>query len=418
MQKRLLIFLAMLLASSTALSVQASDFVLGIFGNANMDDDIDEKDIDYLEGVIKGTNPATNLSDANYDGKIDAKDIDQIMDIMIGTEKELTLIDTANRTITIKKPINRIVSYNIGFLETTRSIKLDKGKIVGIDGWSKQNKEFYPEYSELPDVGTISPFTFNCEKVLELQPDIVVLYGKTFPSERDEIVIKLQEANPKIIVLCMECQLPAIYAKEVKTLGFILDRTDEADEFLRFYCGVLNEIKDKVNEITEERRPRVYLEHTNNYQTHCGESVYSERLEEAGGKNIFGEVSANIQDMDPERVLIYDPEVIVKVSWPTGGYDKNNVTLLSSIRDEIFNRSELAKVPALKNKRVYVFNRYIASGAASFIGSAYMAKWFYPDMFKDLDPQAIHQAYLTRYQGLNYDLNKKGVFVYPPLEEN
>ncbi len=44
-----------------------------------------------------------------------------------------------------------------------------------------------------------------------------------------------------------------------------------------------------------------------------------------------------------------------------------------------------------------------------------MAKWFYPDLFEDLDPQAIHQEYLTRFQGLDYDLDEYGVFVYPEL---
>jgi iron complex transport system substrate-binding protein len=412
-----------LIASQCTCSAVSEDqngenFTLDIFGNANMDANIDENDIAYVEGIIKGTNAATNLSDANYDGKIDAQDIDRIKEIMGGKEEELTLIDTANRTITIKKPITRIVSYNIGFLETIRSLKLDKGKIVGIEGWSKQNKVFFPEFNELPDVGTINPFTFNCEEVLELQPDIVVLYGKTFPSEREDIIKKFQETNSKIVVLCMECQLPAIYAKEVKMLGYILDKRDEANDFTKFYCGVLNVIKENIKDIPGDKRPRIYLEHTNKYQVHCGESVYSERLEEAGGKNIFGGVSANIQDMDPERVLTYNPEVIVKVSWPTGGYDTNNITLLSSIRDEILNRSEFANIPALKNRRVYVFNRYIASGAASFIGSAYMAKWFYPELFKNLDPKAIHQEYLTRFQGLNYDLDKEGVFVYPSFSKN
>jgi iron complex transport system substrate-binding protein len=42
-----------------------------------------------------------------------------------------------------------------------------------------------------------------------------------------------------------------------------------------------------------------------------------------------------------------------------------------------------------------------------------MAKWFHPDLFKDLDPQAIHQEYLNRFQNLDYNLDKNGVFVYP-----
>ena len=40
----------------------ASDYTLGIYGNANMDDVIDEADIGYLEGIIAGTNEATELA--------------------------------------------------------------------------------------------------------------------------------------------------------------------------------------------------------------------------------------------------------------------------------------------------------------------------------------------------------------------
>ncbi len=47
-----------------------------------------------------------------------------------------------------------------------------------------------------------------------------------------------------------------------------------------------------------------------------------------------------------------------------------------------------------------------------------MAKWFHPELFEDLDPQAIHQEYVTEFQGLDYDLSEHGVFVYPPLEES
>ena len=42
-----------------------------------------------------------------------------------------------------------------------------------------------------------------------------------------------------------------------------------------------------------------------------------------------------------------------------------------------------------------------------------MAKWFHPELFEDLDPQAIHQEFLTEFQRLDYDLDERGVFVYP-----
>jgi len=43
---------------------------------------------------------------------------------------------------------------------------------------------------------------------------------------------------------------------------------------------------------------------------------------------------------------------------------------------------------------------------------AYWAKGLHPELCSDLDPQAIHQEYLTDFLGIDYDLEEHGVFVY------
>lgn len=50
-----LILATMLCMLQAALPAVGTDYTLGIFGNANMDDTIDENDVAYVEGVIKGT---------------------------------------------------------------------------------------------------------------------------------------------------------------------------------------------------------------------------------------------------------------------------------------------------------------------------------------------------------------------------
>jgi len=45
-----------------------------------------------------------------------------------------------------------------------------------------------------------------------------------------------------------------------------------------------------------------------------------------------------------------------------------------------------------------------------------MAKWFYPELLSDIsveDIESVHQEYLTRFMGLDYDLSELGTFVYP-----
>jgi len=89
----------MLLASSALLGTLpagADDLTLGIFGNANMDDTIDVNDIEYVEGIIEGTNEKTELADANYDGKIDKNDKNQIEQI-INSEEPASLANVSQR---------------------------------------------------------------------------------------------------------------------------------------------------------------------------------------------------------------------------------------------------------------------------------------------------------------------------------
>jgi iron complex transport system substrate-binding protein len=175
------IFLSMYLALSALLSivptVEASDYALEIFGNANMDDTIDEKDVIYVGGVIKGTNPATNLSDANYDGKIDEDDITQIEQIINGKDKELTIIDSANRTVTVKKPVQKIIIGSSYYGEALLYILgVDDNTIVGVEESTKTKNVLLPQLSVKESAGSRSDP--DIEKILDLNPEIVFVYVK------------------------------------------------------------------------------------------------------------------------------------------------------------------------------------------------------------------------------------------------
>lgn len=72
----------------------------------------------------------------------------------------------------------------------------------------------------------------------------------------------------------------------------------------------------------------------------------------------------------------------------------------------------------MKKGDVYLVSGCFRNDATGgLIGVAYMAKLFFPEIFADLDPQAIHQEYLTRFLRLDYNISEHGVFIYPPLEE-
>ena len=76
-------------------------------------------------------------------------------------------------------------------------------------------------------------------------------------------------------------------------------------------------------------------------------------------------------------------------------------------------------IDAVKNDRVYATHAILiyAPGPGYQIGVAYLAKLFYPELFGDLDPMAMHQEYIDRFQGIDYDVSDQGVFWYPSYED-
>ena len=147
-----------------------------IYGNANEDDILDMRDVTCIKQVIFGKVPETTLTDANYDGKISMLDIGQTKLIILDKEKKLTLVDMADRTVTVPRPIERVVSTSIDASRTIVQLG-EADKLVGVP--SGRFKRFetliagtaYSQLKELPDIGLF--FNPNIELIVSLKPDVI-----------------------------------------------------------------------------------------------------------------------------------------------------------------------------------------------------------------------------------------------------
>ncbi len=383
------------------------------------------QDVTYTELIILEYRDKTELSDAKYDGKINMQDVTQIELTILGRELELTLLDSAERVVTVKKPLNRVVTCNRHFLEVLQSLKVPKDTIVGVpDGIKRPGYDIlYPEFQDVPIVaGGYNPNSApDCEAIIGLYPDAVLLYA--FYSGSDAAADLLESAGVTVVRLSFNRpHIPNLFQEEVEKLGYIFGRETEAGELIDFYEGCQNSINEKIEGISEEDKPKVYAESWNSYVT----TERYARIEIAGGRNIFPGMSYEASmSVDPEEVASQNPDIIVKMATAEGvaGYelDADDTAGLKEMRDEIMSRPELANVNAVKDGQVYVISAYVMaagprSGCRYFVQDAYDAKWFHPELFEELDPKAIHQEYLTEFQELEIDLDVNGVFVYPPLD--
>jgi iron complex transport system substrate-binding protein len=404
------LFLWMLFTASALVVIPAcaSDYTLGIFGNANMDDTIDEDDVEYVEGIIDGTNEETQLADANHDGQIDEDDLTQIELTMLGEEKELTILDGLGRAITIEMPLERIVSIAGSYGPETFCALGVQDKLVGVASYAKENSKQLEEFlQEIPAVGSSkSP---DVEVILNLNPQIVHSYECYYDSQTE-----LEETlnSMSIHLVPLDFHKPTNFPNAIMTIGYLLNEQNRAQELIDFEEYYLGLIDERTEMLEDEDKPTVYLESYLDYRTAGpGSSENDNALPRCGGINIFDDVTGVVY-IDPESVIRRNPEVVLRLvhdGQVLSGYGVTDVGPINELREQTINRPGWESIDAVKNNRVYLISTSSESTHMS-VFLMYVAKCLHPELFEDVDPEQIYEEWFHRFLGVDY----LGVYAYPP----
>ena len=396
--------MTMLLLCCT-LPVAASDHTLCVFGNANEDGTINMQDVTYTELIILEYRDQTELADGKYDGKINMQDVTQIELIILGQEKELTFIDAAENTVTVKMPVERIVVLNTDFADAICALAA-KNRVVGVSEGLTKYKRYFPELSGCSNAG--GWYTPDIEAILMCDPDTVCVYGKWPKPEL------LEDKLPDTInVIRLDFYIWATLEEEMMKLGYILGKVENANEYLNWHHGYVTEVEERVSEISEEDMPKYYIDAGGS----TGErKVYKSGI--PGGINIAADLAGDYPKVEVEWILEQNPDVIQGVSYK-GGYETDDDSEMKAHYEGIIGLPGFKEnVPAVKNNRVHIISNSFTYGPDCTAAFVTRVKWLNPDLFEDMEPQAIHQEYIDRFRGIDFDVSEHGVFVYPLPEES
>lgn len=373
--------------------VLASDYTLMIFGNADMDDTIDEFDIEYARGIIDGTKEETELADANYDGEIDEEDIAQIELIISGEEKELTLIDTANRTVTVPIPIERIVAAGLpdGVIIPVQLGASDK--IVGMSNEAHKYTDTYPSYYPLydaapelkdsPNVGSYNDP--NLEMIVSLKPDIIFTRGY-IPDLPD----KMQESTGIPVVCIRTSELNTDISVAYRLAGKILGKEDRAEEIISYANEKIREVTEITSEIPDSERLKVYYVFSDSItKTTSG----TDRLDMAGGINVAKDLPGFGPTVSKDQIILWNPDIILII----GAVPPHSVSI-----EDVLSDPDLQTIDAVKNRRVYYMNYspMTLDPAISISVVYYLAKIFHPDKFEDLNVEEMSNEMFEKFYGV------------------
>ena len=321
-----------------------------------------------------------------------------------------TITTATGENVTIYKPLRKIVVLNTDIAEAIRVLGA-RNRIVGISDTIAERSDYFPVISNKSVVGTWKEI--DPEAVLRLEPDAVFAYGRWPGPEY------IEDKIPTITVIRLDFFKPEELRQGMETLGYLLEEEANASKYLNWHDEYVSEIETKVSAIPEYEKPVVFLDKSNvdsisERKTYSRGTAMHQLCELAGGRNmaVIAELEGSYPAIETEKILEQDPDVIVGLSRK-GGYRTDDESGLEEEYKRIVELPGFNNITAVTEGRVYLMDGSIAFGTVYPVGLAYMAKWLHPDLFKDLDPQAIHQEYIDKFCGIDFNVHKHGVFVYP-----
>ncbi len=317
--------------------------------------------------------------------------------------QNITFVDSAGRYITVKWPLKRVVALSTDAAEVILTLGAED-VVVGVTEYITRK----PELSKLTDrtlVGTC--FKPNIEAIISTNPEVVITYVR-WPSQ-EALEEKLEPLGIKVIRLDFY-KISTLF-NEVRLLGLLLNKTEEADRFVEFWKGILDEIQARVKKIPAEERVKVYIEGYKDYKAAGPGSGWDDDLRIAGGINIFADSPVAYPKVSPEAVIERNPDVIIKAVSTSvfQPYKATDPSPLKEIIQAIVSRPGWDQISAVQNGRVYVISGVLSSGPRAVVGICYIAKWLYPQVFADINPEDIHKQYLETFLGVEYS----GIWAYP-----
>lgn len=311
--------------------------------------------------------------------------------------------DALGRQVEIPAPVRRIVTINGDAAEILCALGAEE-QVVGISTHIAANGDLLSGLRTKAVVGTsMSP---SIEKIIELQPDLVIAYEMWMTHE----VFEDKLAPLGIPVARMYCYRLDHLPGEIRILGKLVGRPEAATAYISYFEKTLQQVHGRLQGL--DRKARIYNEGYGPYKTVSDGSGPDKLLAQAGVQNIAAGQPVPWPEITAEWVVEQDPELIVKVASPTyikTGYGIRNARAIDDFLAELTHRPAWQQIRAVRQDRVHILSSELWIGPRAPLGILYIAKWAYPERFEEIDPQAVHRQWLMKWYGKEL----KGIYVYP-----
>ena len=237
-------------------------------------------------------------------------------------------------------------------------------RVIAIGSYDK----FPPEAQKLPRVGAlIDP---NVEQILQMRPDLVVMYGT-----QTELQRRLERA--KIPYYSYVHKGLADITETMRTLGTRVGAEAGANALA---ARVEKQLADIRARVAKSPRPKTLLvfererRSLRNIYASGGAGFLHDMLVTAGGADVMGDINRQSVTMSTEMVLARAPDIIIELRYSKDDMNDADISAWNTV----------ASVPAVKNHRVVLLTgeEFVVPGPRVGDATRRLAAAIHPELFK------------------------------------
>lgn len=272
----------------------------------------------------------------------------------------VTLKDATGEEVVIEREPERIVSLIPSNTEIAFQLGLED-EVVGVT-----DNDTYPE--EVKEKESVGGMEFNVEKIISLQPDLVLGHGSAMGLSGAGLQ-QLRDAGITVFTVEDAKTFSEVY-DSIETIGKATGAVEEAEKLVSEMKAKVEEVQQKVADVTEKKK--VYIEIDPGLYTVGKDSIMDEMLKVVNAENMVTE--SGWPQLDQEAVIAGNPDVIL-ITY--GDYVENAV-------QQVLSREGWQDMNAVKNKQVIEVDSDTVTrpGPRLVEGVEELAKAVYPELFK------------------------------------
>ncbi len=265
-------------------------------------------------------------------------------------DKEL-IFEEVPATVVSLIPSNTEILYEIGAGD----------KVIGATDYDN-----YP--AEAAEVERVSDsVAFNAERIIELEPDVVIGYSTGAPTGYDE----LEAAGIQVFVIESAESFEDVYG-DIEQLSTVMGLEDKGDEVIQSIQQQIEDVQEKVAIVEEKKQLYFEISPSPEIYTTGQKTFQQEILNHAQVDNLFGDLEGWPQ-ISEEEVIKRNPKIIA-----------TTVSYMEDPIGEIKSREGWKDIKAIQNDQVFFLDSDITSRPGPRIGDAVelVAETVYPEAFE------------------------------------